>query len=104
MRGKSFVSASVMPVILPMPMLICPFETVTAPRPAKSDDTQPFSVLPSNNTPDSGIFPDATTARGGVATLGTAVVWATVSLAGALVKHGQVQPANRSIPERPTGS
>src|SRR6185503_11055458 len=46
-----------MPVMWPMPRLICPLSTVTEPRPAKSVGIQPVSVLPSKSEPDAGNFP-----------------------------------------------
>src|ERR1043166_1150775 len=46
-----------MPVMCPIPRLIWPLATVTEPRPAKSVETQPVSVLPSKSEPEAGNFP-----------------------------------------------
>src|SRR6185503_6231348 len=104
MRGKSLVWASVMPVMWPSPMLIWSFDTVTEPRPAKSDELQPLSVLPSNNTPDSGIFPDDATGCVSFAAVGaTACVGAGDAFEASADRRGQVHPASRTNVQRPIG-
>src|SRR5881394_1685788 len=93
-----------MPVMWPKPMLIWPLETVTEPRPAKSDEIQCVSVLPSNKIPESGIFPDDPIGGAGwAAAAAEGCVFAAVSDAGDLDWHGQLQPASRSIPDRQAG-